>query len=394
MELITRCPSCQVAFRVTPAQLKAAAGKVRCGACLNVFMAEEHKELPPEDSVESTQPTADSESDSDTQDISTPEPEATAPEQPSLIEDIEADATSESADDTATEEAPQAQAHIEADTEAEIEVDITAESDTAVELESAEPDLSLNETSEEPEPAEALATADTPITDYAHQLPAPDPATETLVTEPPINEPSITEPPVNELPSGEVIELGCDATDTDDVADDVASNDDNPFLNQTPTKRKRLHPGMIAACLLAACLLPLQYLYFNFESLSQQPEHRDWLGTSCQWFGCELPLLADINQIHSRQLLVIEHPQTDNALQVNAVIINRAEFEQPFPNLTLRFEDLQGAVVAERTFAPTDYIGGELSPEQPFPANRPVKIQLDIVDPGPLATNYSLLVTD
>jgi len=38
--LITRCPRCQTAFRVTAAQLGAAAGLVRCGACDHVFEAE------------------------------------------------------------------------------------------------------------------------------------------------------------------------------------------------------------------------------------------------------------------------------------------------------------------------------------------------------------------
>lgn len=35
----TRCPSCQTTFRVTPEQLKARAGKVRCGKCQVVFNA-------------------------------------------------------------------------------------------------------------------------------------------------------------------------------------------------------------------------------------------------------------------------------------------------------------------------------------------------------------------
>ena len=38
--LITRCPLCQTAFRVTAAQLGAAGGLVRCGACDHVFEAQ------------------------------------------------------------------------------------------------------------------------------------------------------------------------------------------------------------------------------------------------------------------------------------------------------------------------------------------------------------------
>src|SRR6266508_3204336 len=37
MSLVTRCPQCRTLFRVTPAQLQAATGQVRCGRCTNVF---------------------------------------------------------------------------------------------------------------------------------------------------------------------------------------------------------------------------------------------------------------------------------------------------------------------------------------------------------------------
>jgi len=39
MSLLTRCPRCSTLFRVTPTQLEARGGKVRCGRCMNVFDA-------------------------------------------------------------------------------------------------------------------------------------------------------------------------------------------------------------------------------------------------------------------------------------------------------------------------------------------------------------------
>lgn len=41
-QMITRCPKCGTAFRVTPSQLQSAKGAVRCGSCLNVFKAQEY----------------------------------------------------------------------------------------------------------------------------------------------------------------------------------------------------------------------------------------------------------------------------------------------------------------------------------------------------------------
>ena len=36
-EMITQCPSCTTSFKVSNAQLGAAGGVVRCGACLQIF---------------------------------------------------------------------------------------------------------------------------------------------------------------------------------------------------------------------------------------------------------------------------------------------------------------------------------------------------------------------
>ena len=37
--MLTRCPGCSTTFRVTPEQVKARQGKVRCGRCQHVFDA-------------------------------------------------------------------------------------------------------------------------------------------------------------------------------------------------------------------------------------------------------------------------------------------------------------------------------------------------------------------
>ncbi len=40
--MITRCPKCGTAFRITQSQLQSAKGAVRCGSCLHVFKAQEY----------------------------------------------------------------------------------------------------------------------------------------------------------------------------------------------------------------------------------------------------------------------------------------------------------------------------------------------------------------
>ena len=40
---LTQCPSCKTNFRTSPAQLDAAQGSVRCGACLSIFSAQSNR---------------------------------------------------------------------------------------------------------------------------------------------------------------------------------------------------------------------------------------------------------------------------------------------------------------------------------------------------------------
>ena len=105
-------------------------------------------------------------------------------------------------------------------------------------------------------------------------------------------------------------------------------------------EQPRPHRLWYLALLIALLALPLQYGHFNAASLGQDPRLR------------------------------------------------------PFPQLRLRFEDLQGTVVAARTFAPREYLGGELAGATALPSRQPVRLELDIVDPGPAAVSYSLLAVD
>jgi predicted Zn finger-like uncharacterized protein len=50
--MLTRCPTCDTTFRVTPEQLKARAGKVRCGKCQAIFNAlDSLAEVPPDNTT-------------------------------------------------------------------------------------------------------------------------------------------------------------------------------------------------------------------------------------------------------------------------------------------------------------------------------------------------------
>ena len=142
--------------------------------------------------------------------------------------------------------------------------------------------------------------------------------------------------------------------------------------------------------LLAATGLLAQYATYNFAELARQDQYRPWFERLCPTIGCTLPSKVDISQIRSSNLMVRAHPEHPQALVVDAILYNRAAFAQPFPLLEMRFADLNNQLLASGRFRPSQYLAGELAGQSEMPPQTPIRISLEILDPGPRAVNYSL----
>lgn len=144
--------------------------------------------------------------------------------------------------------------------------------------------------------------------------------------------------------------------------------------------------GSAALVLLAA----IQIFYFNFPSWSRTPQWRPFYTSICSTLGCNLPTLQDMNNLRARNLVVRSHPSLANALVVDTLLQNDAAYDQPFPDMTLIFRDLEENVVASRRFTPDEYLSGELAGTTSIPGLTPVHVALEILDPGQNAVSYSI----
>ncbi|MBK3869619.1 DUF3426 domain-containing protein [Pseudomonas stutzeri] len=401
---ITQCPHCSTRFRIGRSQLRAARGAVRCGACLQVFNAA-HQLL--RDELDPTRP------------LSTP-PAARSvspPEQSARPADVTP--VSHTPDDTLwihddldldSLDLDEELAKLERQ-ERELSNDLNAperDDGTALPLE-AQPAAAarLDENRTEPLPVERSATQpsasrsdDTvtfaPVTANAPQQPAPlamnarplsaaraqqahneriEPQLVLAEREPQPAEavaPLLHEPDLREEPLFEL--------------------DDEPLQLDWQERKspwpRRLGWGLLN--LLALLALGAQYVMYNYDALSRQAEYRPWFERICPTLGCELPALVDISQIKSSNLIVRSHPDFTGALVVDAILYNRAAFAQPFPLLEIRFADLNGKLLASRSFKPSEYLSGEMAGQAQMPPQVPIHIALDILDPGAKAVNYSL----
>ncbi len=389
---VTQCPHCRTSFRVSTSQLSAAHGAVRCGACLHVFNATQH--LLDKTKAHSVIP---------------PTPVATATQ----VADLPAAA--ESAPVTRKDPLDTVWIHDDLD------------------LDSLDLDEELARLEQEEQqrarafiPFEAKTVQARPVP----AAPADERWAEQLIEEsqPATGRP--TEEASRDIPGPQTLAEPVDGSDTAIIADDEATQQPEAFesravveeieltaaeteshsasalhrhenlfeLNQDPLQLDWQPPrkpwgrwlGWGSLNLLAVAALVTQWSLYNFEELARQDKYRPWFEAVCPHFGCTLPSKVDISLIKSSNLVVRSHPEFAGALVVDAILYNRASFSQPFPLLELRFSDIDNRLLANRRFKPSEYVAGELSGQSEMPPQTPIRISLDILDPGQDAVNYSL----
>ena len=158
-------------------------------------------------------------------------------------------------------------------------------------------------------------------------------------------------------------------------------------VNFGPEPRRLWVPAVAAVLCL---LLAGQILYLQLPEWSKDPGMRSFYQAVCDLAGCELPEIRAVDAFRTRNLMVRSHPDLQNALVIDAVIVNSAAFPQRYPHLELRFTSVGGLLVAGRTFAPEEYLAGEVRPGQLMPEHTPVQVSIEIADPGDQAVNYTL----
>lgn len=323
---ITQCPHCQTRFRVSQTQLAAAHGTVRCGACFKVFNAG-----------------------SSAADAQTLSPTA---------QDFAAPAVAASASIAAAPATPSPAPSAEQTLWIHDDLDLDILDQELAKLEQEErslPNAPIDTLSALDELASASRQAEQETFSALDALDAPAPALS-------------------------------HATPTAFEFDDEPL----PLPAHTPPKHWGKTVAWTLLSVLAALALLGQYTYYHFDTLARQPDTRALLERLCPVVGCTLPAKVDISQLRSSNLVVRAHPQFSGALQLDAIIYNRAAFAQPFPVLDVRFSDTQGQVKASRQFQPSEYLAGELAGQALMPPQTPIRIALEILDPGHSAQSYSL----
>lgn len=136
--------------------------------------------------------------------------------------------------------------------------------------------------------------------------------------------------------------------------------------------------------------LVAQYAWSNFDAYLRESRFSALTTFVCNYANCPDVQRFDLSSFSTDELIVNTHPTISNALQIDFIFSNTAEFEQAFPLVELNFSDLNRRLVANRLFKPEEYLEQDLQQFSHLPPNSSIQIRLEIADPGAAAINYSL----
>jgi predicted Zn finger-like uncharacterized protein len=165
---------------------------------------------------------------------------------------------------------------------------------------------------------------------------------------------------------------------------------DYDALEDYPVETKKTHNwwGTVAwtfSILTLLVLLVAQYTFFMRTDLAGYPSVRPGLEKFCALVSavaeCDIPLRRDLTQIEKLNSAVISHPDVADALLVDTMLVNKADFPQPYPYLQLTLSGIDGTVIAKRRFHPNEYLATNINIKRGMSPNKAVPITLEVAAP-------------
>lgn len=387
----SRCPHCASIFDIPLEAFSAADGVVRCGGCMQLFDANQNRyDSDPDeasDVVNDTEQefptfeTEDSKVGFDTTSIAANNEEATDDE----TSDDESNHSEAQESDLAQDHQPDKVSLQNYVSDKLLEDDLSNDLDNSLDN----------------DPIEALS-------EEAEPSASAKPVKEVPLTSNDSTEPKATDEPAQ---TDEVVDLI--ETDNFELPQDSQSFEINPEKNQFDTNFNdnfKWQPPVehhevnsksllrtISFSLVASLLglaLGLQWLLAystapsSNSSWFSQAKQRVCLLVPCDIHSKNNPAL----NYQSLDLLVQSHPTETDALILKTTLLNSSNRILPYPRLAIEFSSMNNQITAARIFSPDDYLNSSLlaTVASGLAVNQPIDIELELVDPGEDAVNYSL----
>ena len=401
----TRCTTCRTVFEVSPELLSSADTRVRCGECLSIFDALANLRDPGDETLDADALVAADEAASVGADE---ERLADMSSEHGVADEADVAELAELADETGSFDVTYSDFDLfsgDAQLPEVAYLDETADTPD-FDLDAVDPDedatfsdtlFDRDATLEPTSPADAHRASDGEVHGGGGTRPAAEPEPDDIEPDY-IEDEEPVEPIVFEYrdaaPRGSgVVATGNALAETDPRAAPVGPTTD-AVAPGTVVRGARDGPRggrswslLLLLVLALGTLLAGLYGYRERGSLHNDPLARPVFLAACKVSGCTVPSRVELSSLRLIERKVFTHPSEPSALVINIAFRNAASFDQRYPVLVVRLRDRLGRTVAERDFAPDDYLD-TWEPGDTLEAGRRLDISLEVSDPGDGAESY------
>lgn len=397
--MLTQCPNCQTIYQISAGELGAAKGFVECGDCGVQFNALDRIA----DEPQFTGRTA------DVKDLAT----QSAKSVPTfLVMEEAADSPTEQVENLDTGNTP-----VPSDLDAHAPVDITEVTEAA---DTQDLDQSVSDNEEHDKTLELAVLNDeaTPET--------PEPVALSLAT----SREDQLQTDTNEFKSdGQALEIDTDSSAsnaslppkeheilfTDPLTDSSAAlaepeeafakeasvaeakidvNDVPPILQEELLAMQEPRNAGVSVFWLGCAILLLIGLaaqagwHYKDPLLKRYPAAVPYAERACVVLGCELNQVEALEPIQLVSRDVRTHPRYENALLVNASMVNTGPETISFPTVQLGLFDPTGTAIGIRQFAPQEYLDKSIEIDTGIPPGRSVHVVLELANTSDEASSF------
>ncbi len=145
--------------------------------------------------------------------------------------------------------------------------------------------------------------------------------------------------------------------------------------------------GWFVGILLLVAVGIAQTVYYQRYQLIEDPRFQQQVINLCQVLPCAETAFASTEQLRLLERNVFTHPVATNALMVTGSFTNQAPFTQKLPDMLISLFDVQGRLIANRLFTPSEYLLDDRA-HGVIGADAVVQFRLEVIDPGTDALTY------